>query len=52
MGVYHNMVTKEREIGALVKLRNYIPDAKCLVITKSEETEMEWEGINISVVPM
>lgn len=50
--VLDNMETREREIGAFVKLRNFIPDAKCLLITNSEEAELECDGINVRVVPI
>ena len=47
-----NPDTKSRELGAFVKLKNFIPDAKCIVITNSEETELEYEGIKVKVIPM
>ena len=43
--------TKERELSALVKLSEYIPDVQCLVITNSEEAYIEYEGIEISMMP-
>lgn len=43
--------TRERETGAFVKLHNFIPDAKCLIITNSEEASIECDGILISVLP-
>ena len=43
--------TRERELGALAKLRNYMPDARCLLITASEEAEIEYNGIRIEVLP-
>ena len=52
MQVLDNIDTREREMGAFVKLRSYIDDAACLLITNSEEAELECEGINISVVPV
>lgn len=50
--VLDNIETREREIGAFVKLQNFIPDAKCLLITNSEEAELECDGINVRVVPI
>lgn len=50
--VLDNIDTRDREIGAFIKLRNFIPKVKCLLITNSEESEIECDGINISVVPM
>ncbi len=43
--------TRERELGALAKLKKHIPDATCLLITSSEEDETEYEGTRISVLP-
>lgn len=50
--VLDNIDTREREVGAFVKLRNFIPEAKCLIISNSEEAEIESDGIKINVVPM
>ena len=52
MQVLDNIDTRERETGAFVKLRSYIDDAACLLLTNSEEAELECEGITISVVPV
>lgn len=52
MQILDDIDTRERETGAFVKLRNFIPDAKCLLITNSEEAELDCEGINVSVVPI
>lgn len=52
MQVLDNLETKERETGAFVKLRKFIPDARCLLITNSEEGELECEGILISIIPV
>lgn len=49
--VLDDMDTRERETRAFVRLHNFIPDAKCLIITNSEEASLEWDGIGISVVP-
>lgn len=43
--------TKERELCAFVKLRNFMPDVKCLLITNSEEMRTEYNGISIEVLP-
>ena len=42
---------KEREIKAFDKLHNFIPDAKCMVITNSEKASFETNGIQIEVIP-
>lgn len=49
--VLDNMDTKERETRAFVKLHNFLPEAKCILITNSEETTLDCDGIQISVVP-
>lgn len=49
--VLDDMDTRERETRAFVKLHNFIPDAKCLIITNSEEASLEYDGIPISVLP-
>ncbi len=50
--VLSDVSTKERELGAFDKLRNHIPDTKCLLITNSEEAEIEYNGINVTVMPV
>ena len=52
MQVLDNMDTKERETRAFVKLKNFIPDAKCILITNSEEDTLNLDGIQIDVVPV
>ncbi len=52
MQILDQLETREREIGAFVKLKNFIEDADCLLITNSEETELDCDGIHISVVPI
>ena len=52
MQVLDNMDTKERETRAFVKLKNFIPDAKCILITNSEEGTLNLDGIQIDVVPV
>ena len=49
--VLDDMDTRERETKTFVKLHNFIPDAKCLIITNSEEASIECDGIPISVLP-
>jgi len=51
MQVLDNMDTRERETRAFVKLHNFIPDAKCIIITNSEEATLDCDDIHISVVP-
>ena len=46
-----NIDTRERETRAFIKLRNFIPDSRCLIITGSEEASLDCDGIRISVVP-
>lgn len=43
---------KERETRAFAKLNNFIPDSKCILITNSEETNLEYDGIDIEVIPI
>lgn len=52
MQILDQLETREREIGAFIKLKNFIEDADCLLITNSEETELDCDGIHISVVPI
>ena len=49
--VLDDMDTRERETRAFVKLHNFIPDSKCLIITNSEEATLDCDGISISVIP-
>lgn len=51
MQVLDDIDTRERETRAFVKLHNFIPDSKCLIITNSEEATLEYNGIPISVLP-
>ena len=51
MQLLDNMDTKERETRAFIKLRNFIPDSRCLIITGSEEADLDCDGIPVSVVP-
>ena len=49
--VLDDIDTRERETRAFVKLHNFIPDSKCLIITNSEEASLECDGMPISVIP-
>ena len=51
MQVLDQIETREREIGAFLKLRNFIEGARCILITNSEEAELDCDGIHVSVVP-
>ena len=51
MQVLEDEETKNRELGAFVKLKDFIEDAKCILITTSEEAELDFEGIHVSVIP-
>lgn len=50
--VLDDIDTKERETRAFAKLNNFIPDSKCILITDSEETNLEYDGIDIEVIPI
>ena len=52
MQVLDNIDTRERDTRAFVKLNNFIPDSKCILITNSEETILDCEGIRIEVTPI
>ena len=49
--VLDDMDTRERETRAFVRLHNFIPESRCLIITNSEEATLECEGIQIAVLP-
>ena len=51
MQVLDDVDTLERETKAFVKLNQFIPDTKCLLVTNSEETKLNCDGIKIHVVP-
>lgn len=51
MQVLEDVDTLERETKAFVKLNQFIPDTKCLLVTNSEETKLNCDGIKINVVP-
>lgn len=50
-GGLDNLDTRERELGAFVKLERYMSGAKCIIITNSEEEDIEYEGIQVKVIP-
>ena len=50
--VLDDIDTKERETRAFAKLNNFIPGSKCIIITNSEETNLEYDGIDIEVIPI
>ena len=52
MQVLDNIDTRERETRAFVKLNNFISNAKCILITNSEEAVIDCDGINIEVIPI
>ena len=52
MQVLDNIDTRERETRAFVKLNNFIPDSKCILITNSEEAVLDCEGIRVEVIPI
>lgn len=52
MQVLEDVDTLERETKAFVKLNQFIPDTKCLLVTNSEETKLNCDGIKIDVVPI
>ena len=52
MQVLGDVDTLERETRAFVKLNQFIPDTKCLLVTNSEETKLNCDGIKIDVVPI
>lgn len=51
MQVLEDVDTLEHETKAFVKLNQFIPDTKCLLVTNSEETKLNCDGIKIDVVP-
>ncbi len=51
MQILDDIDTRERETREFVKLRNFIPDSKCVIITSSEEASLTCGGILISVIP-
>lgn len=51
MQVLDDVDTLERETKAFVKLNQFIPDTKCLLITNSEETTLKCDDIGIDMIP-
>lgn len=45
MQVLEDVDTLERETRVFVKLNQFIPDTKCLLVTNSEETKLNCDGI-------
>ena len=52
MQVLDDIDTKERETRAFAELNAYIPDTKCILITNSEEATLDYDEIQIEVVPI
>ena len=50
--VLDDIDTKERKTRAFAKLNKFIPGSKCIIITNSEETNLEYDGIDIEVIPI
>lgn len=51
MQVLDDVDTLKRETKAFVKLNQFIPDTKCLLITNSEETTLKCDDIEIDMIP-
>lgn len=51
MQALEDVDTLERETRAFVKLNQFIPDTKCLLITNSEETTLKCDDIEIDMIP-
>lgn len=51
MQVLEDVDTLERETKAFVKLNQFIPDTKCLLVTNSEETTLKCDDIEIDMIP-
>lgn len=52
MQVLEDIDTRERETRAFTKLSNFIPGAKCMIITNSEESMLYCNGLQIPVIPI
>lgn len=50
MQVLEDVDTLERETRAFVKLNDFIPNTKCLLITNSEETTLKCDDIEIDMI--
>lgn len=44
--------TYDRETRALVRLKGFMPDAECIILTNSEDARIEVEGISMDIVPL
>ena len=44
--------TYDRETRALVKLKEFMPDITCIIMTNSEESRIEVEGIHMEILPV
>lgn len=51
MQVLDDVETLKRETRAFVKLNDFIPNTKCLLITNSEETTLKCDDIEIDMIP-
>ena len=51
MQVLEDVDTLKRETRAFVKLNDFIPNTKCLLITNSEETTLKCDDIEIDMIP-
>lgn len=51
MQVLEDVDTLERETRAFMKLNDFIPNTKCLLITNSEETTLKCDDIEIDMIP-
>ena len=51
MQVLGDVDTLERETRAFVKLNDFIPNTKCLLITNSGETTLKCDDIEINMIP-
>lgn len=51
MQVLDDVDTLKRETRAFVKLNDFIPNTKCLLITNSEETTLKCDDIEIDMIP-
>ena len=51
MQALEDVDTLERETKAFVKLNDFIPNTKCLLITNSEETTLKCDDIEIDMIP-
>lgn len=52
MQILDNLDTRERETRAFVKLNHFISGSRCLLITNSEESTLDCDGIRVEVIPI